>query len=238
MRPTSARVVVSLIQVASHLAELWTAWPGPGRLAGMKSSDRTKLLFGPYRPPRLRRGDRATCLYKDCDVAITGWTDARISWPRGLPLGTKGHPSLLVDEELARAIRHESAAALRHWWGVSALLVWKWRRVLGVDRLNCPGSQRLIRRASELGASQVRGKKLPPEQVERRRRTAAELDLGRYLRPGCNYGPWWSRREVALLGKLPDDEVAAKVGRTPNAVRIKREKLGVPNPQERNRHRG
>jgi hypothetical protein len=78
----------------------------------MRQNDRTKLLFGPYRVPRLRRGDRATCLFKDCDVAITGWTDARISWPRCLQLGTKGHPSPLVDEELARAVRHEPAAAL------------------------------------------------------------------------------------------------------------------------------
>jgi hypothetical protein len=123
----------------------------------MRASDRTKLLFGPYQAPRLRKGDRATCLYRDCDVVVTGWTDARISWPRCPPPGTKGHPSLLVDEELARAIKHESAAALRHWWGVSGLVVWKWRKALGVGRKNCPGSRRLIRAASEQGAAQVRG---------------------------------------------------------------------------------
>jgi len=48
----------------------------------MKGRERVKLLFGPYRPPRLRRGDRATCLYKSCGVVVKGWTDARISWPR------------------------------------------------------------------------------------------------------------------------------------------------------------
>jgi hypothetical protein len=162
---------------------------------------------GPYKPPRLRKGDRATCLFiKDTDVVVTGWADARISWPRCRPLDVpRSHPSLLVDEELARAVRHESAAALHFWWGVSTLVVWKWRRALGVDRLNCPGSQRLIRDASEQGAAQVRGKPLPPEQVERRRRTAVELGLGRFLRPGCNYKPWW----------------------TPDAVRQKREKLGL-----------
>jgi hypothetical protein len=204
----------------------------------VKATDRTKLLFGPYRPPRLRRGDRATCLFKDCDVVVTGWTDARISWPRCLPLGTKGHPSLLVDEELARAVRHESAAALRYWWGVSALVVWKWRKALGVGRLNCPGSQRLIRAASEQGASVQRGQELPPEQVERRRRTALDLGLGRNLLPGYNLGPCWTRAELALLGKLPDEEVAARVGRSPNAVRIKRERLGIPNPRDRRRRRG
>jgi hypothetical protein len=40
--------------------------------------DRVKLLFGPYRPPRLRPGDRATCLLRDCAVVITSITDAPI----------------------------------------------------------------------------------------------------------------------------------------------------------------
>lgn len=54
---------------------------------------------------------------------------------------------------------------------------------------------------------------LPPEQAERRRQAAPELGLVRHVRPGCNLGPWRSPREVALLGRLPDEEVAAKVGR-------------------------
>jgi hypothetical protein len=203
----------------------------------MHPRDRTRLLFGPYKAPALKRGDRATCLFKDCDVAVTGWTDARISWPRCLPLGTKGHPSLLVDEELARAVRHESAAALRHWWGVSVAVVWRWRKALGADRKNCEGTRRLMRDASEQGAAQVRGKKLPPEQVEQRRRTAVELGLGRYLRPGCNYKPWWTRRQLALLG-TDDDVIAAKVGRTPEAVRLMRRKRRVPKFRDRRGRKG
>jgi hypothetical protein len=200
----------------------------------MRASDRTKLLFGPYRPPRLRKGDRAACLYRGCDVTITGWTDARVSWPCGLPVGTKGRPSLLVDEDLARAVRHESAAALRFWWGVSPLLVWKWRKALGVTRLNCPGSQRLIRQASAQGAARYRGKQLPPEQVERRRRTAAELNLGQYLRPGY-HGPRWTPRQLALLGTDDDDVIAARIGRTPNAVGVMRRKRKVPKFRDRRR---
>jgi hypothetical protein len=93
------------------------------------ADDRVKLLHGPYRAPRLRVGDWAICLFRDCLVVVTGWTDGRISWPRALPVGERGHPSILVNEELARAVRLESAAAVRFWWGVSGLVIWKWRRL-------------------------------------------------------------------------------------------------------------
>jgi hypothetical protein len=121
---------------------------------------------------------------------------------------------------------------------VSDGVVTRWGRAFAVGRTNCPGSQRLIRDASEQGAAQVRGKELPPEQVERRRRTAVEKNLAQYIRPGYNRGPWWSLAELRLLGRLPDDEVAARLGRSPNAVRCKREKLGIPNPRARRRRRG
>jgi hypothetical protein len=35
---------------------------------------------------------------------------------------------------------------------------------------------------------------------------------------------------LVLLGTLPDEEVAARVGKTPGAVRQKREELGITNP--------
>jgi hypothetical protein len=204
----------------------------------MNDPDRVKLLLGPYRAPPLKKGDRATCLFKDSDVIVTGWTGARNSWPRCRPLDVpRSHPSLLVDDELARAIRQESAAAIQHWWGVSVAVVWRWRKALGAGRKNCEGTRRLMRDASEQGAARTRGVKLPPEQVERRRRTAIELGYVRRIRPGYNLSPWWSPRKVALLGRLPDEDVAAKVGRSPDAVRQKREKQGIPNPQDRRRRR-
>ena len=148
-------------------------------------SDRVKLLHGPYKAPRLRRGERAFCLFRDCDVVVTRRTDARISWPRCRPLEVpRTHPSLLVNKELARAIRHESAAAIRFWWGLSDGAVHRWHRELGVTRTSNEGTQRLICAASERGAEQLRGSCLTPEQVERRCRTACELDLGHYLPKG------------------------------------------------------
>jgi hypothetical protein len=117
----------------------------------VKESERVKLLFGPYQAPALRQGDRATCLYRGCEVIVTSWTAAPIPWPRCCRAEGRGHPSLLVNEELARAIRNESALAVRYWWRVSGKIVWRWRRALAVDRKVCPGSQRLIRAVDTSG---------------------------------------------------------------------------------------
>jgi hypothetical protein len=71
---------------------------------------------------------------------------------------------------------------------------------------------------------------LPPDQVERRRQTARALNLGRHLHKGY-HGPRWSDADLALLGTAPDAEVAARVGRSAQAVRIKRSRLGIPRRQ-------
>jgi hypothetical protein len=43
----------------------------------------------------------------------------------------------------------------------------------------------------------------------------------------------WKPEEVALLGTLPDDEVARRLGRSPNSVSLKRRMLKIPNPRDR-----
>src|SRR5262249_58219712 len=80
-----------------------------------------------------------------------------LPWPRGRPLDVpRSHPTLLVDEELARAVRTESAAAVGYRWGVSATIVWRWRKALGVTYANNPGTARLVRAAAKAVAEQVR----------------------------------------------------------------------------------
>jgi hypothetical protein len=61
---------------------------------------RFQLFHGPYVAPAVWKGDRAFCLLRDCTVVITGWTDARISWPRCRALGSGGKPGLLPDDAL------------------------------------------------------------------------------------------------------------------------------------------
>jgi hypothetical protein len=105
-----------------------------------RATDRVRLLHGPYQPPALRRGERAFCLFKDCDVIVTSWTDARISWLKCRPVDARlGRPTWFVDEELVRAIRHESAAAIKFWWNVNTRVVWERRRAFGVTRGNNEG---------------------------------------------------------------------------------------------------
>jgi hypothetical protein len=118
-----------------------------------------QLLHGPYQAPPLQRGDRATCMYRDGDVIITSWSAGRISWPRCRLLETSGGGSgLLVDAELARAVRCESSLAIRYWWGVSLGSVWQWRRALGVGRLEPEGSQRLHQLVSQEGGAALQRK--------------------------------------------------------------------------------
>jgi len=201
----------------------------------MRHPERLTLLHGPYSAPGLKRGDRATCLYRDSDVIITGWSDWRIPWPRCRIPGTHGGGSgLLVDEELARAIRNESSAAIQYWFGVHGKVVWSWRRALGVGRFNEGSAKLRAETNAEVSAKYVKGKALPPEQVERRRQTALEQNLAKHLKHGY-HGPLWTREQLALVGTLPDAEVARRIGRSTTAVRVKRQRLSIPSAFDRRR---
>jgi hypothetical protein len=82
----------------------------------------------------------------------------------------------------------------------------------------------------------MREREYTDEECERQSRRARELNLAQYLRPGY-HGPWWSARELALLGQLPDAEVAKRTGRTRNAVTVKRNRLRIPTARD-GRRRG
>src|SRR4051794_16823394 len=98
-------------------------------IADMKPGEKTALLFGPYQLPVLKVGSRASCLYRDAEVVIYGWTGAPISWPLCYLAGTRAVArGILVNEELVRAIKHESGLAIQHWWDVSRGTVRRWRR--------------------------------------------------------------------------------------------------------------
>src|SRR3954471_2641361 len=106
----------------------------------MPTPDRLLLLHGPYRSPRVRRGDKLFCEIRGT-VTVGGYTDAPIPWPR---VRKGGNPCLILCGDLVRAVRAESAQAVAHHWGVSPATVWKWRQALGVPERN-EGTLRLDR---------------------------------------------------------------------------------------------
>jgi hypothetical protein len=188
--------------------------------------DKCRLLHGPYQAPALRVGDRTECLMRGA-VVITSWTDAIISWPRCLPVASKGHPSLLLDAELARAVRTEAAAAVIHWWGVSPGVLQRWRKFLGVTRTNNLRSHELQRQSAQAGAETQQARVWTDAERQARREMAKALDLARHI-PHGYHGPWWTDEELAFLGTKPDAEVAARTGRTIKAVRVQRRRAGLP----------
>ena len=145
----------------------------------MTNREKVKLLHGPYQVPALRVGDRATCLYRECAVVVTSWTDAPISWPRCRRTEGKGHPSLLVDDELARAIRTESAEAIKHHWRVGEQLVWKWRKAFGIGRTGTEGSARLHRAVAGTRVEALQSKEWAEEERQLKRRIAVGRRLGK-----------------------------------------------------------
>lgn len=102
------------------------------------------LVGGPYHKPEgVNIGVVARCEVRG-DLLVTGFTDAPIPWPVGRPRDAKvSRPSLLVRDDLARAVETESVAALCHWFGVGATVANKWRRALGVGRVT-PGTSALL----------------------------------------------------------------------------------------------
>ncbi len=105
----------------------------------MNDSDRFRLLYGPYVPPKCRLGDKLACEYRGREVRFLCLTDAPIQWPSAV---ARGSMSPILCGDLIRAVRLESEIAVAHHWGVSRQTVFKWRRALGVPAMN-EGSTRL-----------------------------------------------------------------------------------------------
>jgi hypothetical protein len=116
-----------------------------------------------------------------------------------------------------------------YWWAASKTAVQNWGRASGITRSNNEGTMRLMLAAAEKGAEAIQGREWSQEEREQRRRNAVEKNLAQHLITGY-HGPRWTKQQLAMLGTMPDAEVAAKTGRTPSAVRIMRTRLGIANP--------
>jgi hypothetical protein len=185
-------------------------------------------LLGTYTPPAVRVGHRVTCLYRDTDCVVTSMSRAPIQWPRVQPAEQRGGSGLWVCPELVRAIRTESAMALKHHFGVSSGVVWRWRKAFGVGgRATTQGSKRAISAAAQKGADAIKAKEWTDEELDAKSETSKRLGL----KPGPRWTPargGWTAEQIALLGTDHDKVVAEKLGRTTSAVTSQRTLRKIP----------
>jgi hypothetical protein len=195
-------------------------------------SDARFRLLGTYTPPAIRIGDTAYCRYRRCRVVFTSVSSAPIPWPRCRRLGSGGFGSgLWVNKDLVRAIRTESAEALKHHFDVSTTTVWQWRRRFNVKQWGTPGSRSLLDAITLKANEAVRGKKLSEKAKQERRERALKMNLIGYAhaaRAERAASRTWSAAELTLLGTMPDTRLALRLGRTPDEVKRERGRRGIP----------
>jgi len=168
-----------------------------------------------------------TCLYRDAACVVTTLHDAPIPWRRVRVRGGRGGSGLRVSDEVVRAIRTESAVALRFWFGVSVGVVWRWRKRFNDGSHNStPGSKAAHLAASRAGARATREREFTEAECDARAETSKRLGLRPPRRWATAGG--WTAAELALLGTDTDAAVAARIGRTELAVRVKRGRAKVP----------
>jgi hypothetical protein len=138
-----------------------------------------------------------------------------------------------VNDELALAIRTESAAALMYWFGVGSYAVWNWRKAFGVEgKFRTVGSDRAHQAASLVGAKAMKEKDWTDEEMNAK----AEIAKRCGIKPGPRWTPetgGWTTEEISLLGTDHNEAIAKVIGRTEGAVRCKRNLLKIPTFRDR-----
>ncbi len=185
-------------------------------------------LIGTYPTPAVRLGQRVHCNYRGKWCRVTSYTAAPIPWPRVQPLKQRGGSGLWVNATLERAVRTESDAALRHWFGLSPSAAHSLRVWAGVEwHDTTSGTRRAKKAAADPVAAVTRGAELPDEACDRRAENAKRLKLIEHAQ-AKRWPDGWTPEKDAMLGTLPDGEVAKQVGKSWPAVQARRVKLGIP----------
>jgi hypothetical protein len=218
-------------------------------------ADRFRLL-GKYRTPRVRVGRWVRCEVRG-EIQVVGFTDAPIPWPlvkcKGSPaVIVYGDLARAVRRELALAVGHWWGVGMYAVWkwrkalGVGATTRGTsrlrsdytkepWAVEAWANRYAGPGE---ARRRKKIAAAR-RGKPRSPHVVEAVRQAhrgthASEETRRRMSEAHRKRGTWppaagrpWTLEEDALLGTMPDPDVARRTGGTPGAVQGRRAALGI-----------
>jgi hypothetical protein len=192
----------------------------------LADDDRYRLVDGPYYPPRASRGRFLVCELRGI-VKIGGYSDAPIPWPR-----IWHRRSLVICEDMLRALRTESVLAVSDYWGLSKAIVSHYRQLFSVPHVN-PGTHRLIRefvipafctaeahakqsaaREGKPSAESARGPERLRQIQSRPKPTLWRRKMSERLRRRFDVvGPYrkWTPEELAMIGTMPDREVARPV---------------------------
>ena len=183
---------------------------------------------GPYYPPQVQIGDEVECARFGL-VSVLGWSEAPLPWPlcrNGRCKG--GRASLVLFEDLARAVRVESPTVVGLAWGISSTTVTIWRKQLEAKPFNAGSTARY---------NALLPLKFTPEAVERGRlltkdvRSHARVQDKR-KRDGTRADKWiWTPDQIALMGVLTDEEIGAQIGCHPVTVGIERRRRGIASIQ-------
>src|SRR5262245_25809937 len=141
-----------------------------------------QLLHHSYTQSTTPHGEPAARLLQPRNAVHMRRTDDPISWPpcrshRSRAKTSERWPARLPCVELARGMRCESARRIQHWWNVTHGTVARWRKALGVDRLNNEGTHRLIQASAVEGGQAKRRRGVTAAERRQRRRTALRLNL-------------------------------------------------------------
>jgi hypothetical protein len=221
----------------------------------VEDADRFRLL-GKYRTPRVSVGRVVRCEIRG-EVEVASFTDAPIPWPRCRTsrrhaIILYGDLARAVRRESAQAVGYWWGVDIQTVWrwrkvlgvgattpGTSRLRSDYTKEPWAIEAQAAMQAKAGDPERREKIAAAKRGKARPPHVIEamrqarigthhsdEARRRMSEAQRARGTRPPAAGHPW-EPEEDALLGTMPDDEVAQRTGRTLDAVKCRRVKLDV-----------
>ena len=194
---------------------------GGSKLRPRRRDGRFHLRHGPYHSPRARIGSRLFCENLG-SVRVVKFSDGLIPWPKGHVVGERGGTAFVLRGDLVRAVRLEAAEAVARAWGVHPTTVSRWRRILGGDQYN-PGTHDLFLAYQGKGltaeaTARGRASQTPKKQIEW---AAVRREEGRTRKR------LWTPKEDALLGTMPDPDLARRIGCSDRTVKLRRLEVGI-----------
>ncbi len=210
----------------------------------LTEEERCRLLYGPYKPPLVKRGFLVDAIRGK--VKFSHFTNARIPWPKYQKTTKGGSGGHVLCGDLVRALTDESAPAIAYHWGVCQGTISNWRRALELSGLNA-GSNRLMDIGVELarrpeGRAKIsvanRGRRLSRTHKRRllagmmagwKERFEARRDeyrkTGRF--PKATKSDPWIPEEEKLLAKFSTADLARIIKRTMKSIKARRISLNI-----------